>query len=83
MEEEIYENDYEKCEYCEVTYWESDTGYREYGCSLITGNERESECLGGDIHYGCPLSFKYQIENKSGTTVSCENQGGKNEQNNY
>lgn len=62
MEEEIYENDYEKCEYCETVYWENDTGYTEYGCSLITGDERDTECLGGDINYGCPLSFKYQIE---------------------
>lgn len=62
MKEDIYENDYEKCEYCEATHWESDTGYREYRCSLITGDERESECLGGGINDGCPLSFKYQIE---------------------
>ena len=38
MEEEIYEVDYENCSYCETTYYENDTGYREYGCSLWTGN---------------------------------------------
>lgn len=61
-EEDIYENDYEKCEFCEITYEERDTGFIEYGCSLITGNERDAECMGGEFEYGCPLSFKYQIE---------------------
>lgn len=62
MKEEIYENDYEKCEYCKTTYWESDTGYTELECSLITGTIKDAECFGGDINYGCPLSFTYQIE---------------------
>lgn len=63
MEEKIYEKDYEKCDYCETTYYEYDTGYTVFGCSLITGDERDHECLGGDLDYGCPLSFKYRIEN--------------------
>lgn len=62
MKEGIYKNDWEKCEYCEVTYWEIDTGYKEYGCSLITGDERDVKCLGSGINCGCPLSFKYKIE---------------------
>lgn len=62
MEEEIYENDWENCDYCEVTYWESDTGFREYGCSFITGDEHDYNCVGTDIKDGCPLSFKYRID---------------------
>lgn len=54
--EEVYENNWEKCDYCEVYYYESDTGYKEYKCELVDG-----ECCGGDIEYGCPLSFKYHI----------------------
>lgn len=57
MEEEIYENNYKDCDYCE-----SDTGYREYGCSFITGDENDYPCLGGELGFGCPLSFKYRIE---------------------
>lgn len=55
--EEIYEQNYEECEYCEPGYYEYDTGYSEYECGLCEG-----KCLGGDINNGCPLSFKYQIE---------------------
>lgn len=62
MEEDIHENNYEQCEFCETIYWENDTGYREFGCSLITGEAVDSECLGGDIENGCPLSFKYSVE---------------------
>lgn len=62
MEEEIYENNYEDCDYCETTYYERDTGYREYGCSFITGDENDCPCLGGELDFGCPLSFKYRIE---------------------
>ena len=62
MEEDIYENDYENCEFCECTYYENDTGYAEYGCNLITGNAKDCECFGGDIDDGCPLSFKYKID---------------------
>ena len=62
MEEEIYENEWENCEYCKCTYFENDTGYREYRCSLITGDENDFYCVGSDITDGCPLSFKYRIE---------------------
>ena len=54
--DEIYENDWENCEYCRQSYFECDTGYAEYECDLVDG-----DCVGGDIDSGCPLSFKYQI----------------------
>lgn len=60
--EDVYEPDLEKCEYCEVTYSEYDTGYKEFGCSFISGDERDYECLGGGLDYGCPLAFRYNIE---------------------
>lgn len=60
--DEIYKNDWENCEYCERTYYESDTGFCEYGCSLITGDAYDYGCVGCDIDNGCPLSFKYTIE---------------------
>lgn len=53
----IYEENYEKCDYCRESYYESDTGYSEYTCDL-TGYE----CMGGCIDGGCPLSFKYSVE---------------------
>jgi hypothetical protein len=53
----IYEQDYKKCQYCECSYYEHDTGYEEYECELVSG-----ECCYGDIRFGCPLSFKYEIE---------------------
>ena len=62
MEEEIYENNYEDCDYCETTHYESDTGYCEYGCSFITGDENDYPCMGGELNSGCPFSFKYKIE---------------------
>ena len=62
MEEEIYENDWENCDYCETTYCESDIGYYEYGCSSVTGNERDYPCMGGELCCGGALSFKYRIE---------------------
>ena len=55
--EEIYEQNWKDCEYCEQSYYENDTGYSEYQCNLIGG-----ECCGGDIDNGCPLSFKYKIQ---------------------
>lgn len=60
--DEIYENDWESCKYCECTYREDDIGYREYGCSLITGDANDYDCVGCDIDDGCPLSFKYTIK---------------------
>lgn len=62
MEENIYEINDASCGYCKLTYYENDTGYAEYGCSLITGKAKDYECFGGDIDNGCPLSFKYKIE---------------------
>ena len=55
---EVIEQNWETCEYCERSYYEHDTGYSEYECSIY-GNY---PCLSGDIHYGCPLSFKYKVE---------------------
>lgn len=55
--ESIYEESYEKCDYCHESYYERDTGYSEYACDL-TGYE----CMGGYIDGGCPLSFKYVVE---------------------
>lgn len=47
-----YENNYEKCEFCDKSYFEYDTGYAEYACHLLG-----CECL---AEY-CPLSFKFSI----------------------
>lgn len=57
MEKEIFENDASSCEYCERSYYEYDTGYSEYECTL-DGNE----CCLGELEYGCQLSFKYTVE---------------------
>ena len=54
---EVIEQDWEECEYCDRSYYEYDTGYAEYECSLW-GND---PCLGGCI-CGCPLAFKYKVE---------------------
>lgn len=54
---EIHEHNYEDCEYIDQSYYEYDTGYAEYECTLCQG-----ECQGGYIDSGCPLSFKYKIE---------------------
>lgn len=62
MEENIYEINDASCGYCKQIYYENDTGYTQYGCSLITGNAKDYECFGGSIDYGCPLSFKYKIQ---------------------
>ena len=63
MEKEIYEPYWEQCPHCEETYYEYDTGYREYECVLI-----KELCEG--VHdfknmFGCsmcPLAFKYTVE---------------------
>lgn len=52
MEEYYQEPD--ECEYIERSYYESDTGYAEYECTLLG-----CECRGYDDR--CPLSFKYQV----------------------
>ena len=57
---EVIEQDWEKCEYCNISYYEYDTGYSEYEC-VIYGKD---PCMSGDIRYGCPLSFKYKVEEK-------------------
>jgi len=57
MEKEVFENDWKECEYCKRSYYECDTGYSEYECTL-DGNE----CCSGKLEYGCPLSFKYTVE---------------------
>lgn len=55
--EDIYEKNYEKCDYCNCSYREWDTEYPEYECELVGG-----QCMGGYIDSGCPLSFKYSVE---------------------
>lgn len=54
---EIYENNWEYCEFCRQSHYEYDTGYAEYECELVDG-----DCMGGYIDSGCPLSFKYRID---------------------
>lgn len=67
MEEEIYEPNWEDCEYCEVVYFESDTGYREVDCGFVKEYWKNcknvnTSCVGGEFASGCPLAFKYTIE---------------------
>jgi len=58
--QEIYEPNPEDCEYCEISYYEHDTGYTEYNCKMM--EDDNYDCCGGDLKYGCPLAFKYEIE---------------------
>ena len=53
---EKFEQDWEQCPYCYESYYEYDTGYREYECEID-----KKICCGGSIGYGCPLSFRYEI----------------------
>lgn len=53
---EVYENYYGDCDYCESSYYEWDTGYEEYTCTLCDG-----DCYGGSKESGCPLSFSYEV----------------------
>lgn len=57
---EVIEQDWEKCEYCVLSYYEYDTGYSEHSCKLYG----TYDCVGGSIEYGCPLPFKYKVEEK-------------------
>lgn len=60
---DIFEQDWESCPYIECSYYEYDTGYREYECQLWKKKDGSYyNCCGGDINNGCPLSFKYKIE---------------------
>lgn len=60
---EVIEQDWEACEYCDCSYYEYDTGYREYECRLwMKQDEKFYNCCGGDISNGCPLSFKYKVK---------------------
>lgn len=52
----FYKN-YDECEYCQISYFERDTGYTEYECEFISDGRG---CTGGDEE--CPLSFRYSIE---------------------
>lgn len=63
MEKELYEPNWEQCPYCEESYYEYDTGCREYECELISqlcGGSHN--CEGGYINSVCPLSFRYTVE---------------------
>ena len=55
---EVIEQDWEKCEYCDCSYYEYDTGYSEHECNMYD----TFPCVGGSIEFGCPLSFKYKVE---------------------
>ena len=57
---EIYEQNWEECPYCECTYAEWDTGYKEFRCSYY-GDVNNMDCNGGELN-GCPLAFKYKVE---------------------
>lgn len=46
------------CSYCEQTYYESDTGYGEYGCMLGDNNPKDNPCR----EDGCPLICKWSVE---------------------
>ena len=60
---ETYEPNWEECPYCECTYEEWDTGYKEFGCSYY-GDVNNMDCNGGEL-YGCPLAFKYKVEEQN------------------
>lgn len=47
------------CPYQEESHYESDTGYREYECML---DNSKRGCGYGCVEDGCPLSFKYSVE---------------------
>lgn len=49
--------DYESCEYIRCTYYEHDTGYKEFGCALL-GDPHENECY--DEY--CPLNSKVEVK---------------------
>ena len=62
---EKFEQDWEQCPYCCESYYEYDTGYREYECQIYKKrNGKLYECCGGSIEYGCPLSFRYEMSDK-------------------
>lgn len=51
--EETYYVDWENCEYCFVSYEESDIGYKEYGCELDGKSCEDVE--------NCPMTCKYTV----------------------
>lgn len=53
---EVYEKYGDDCDYCERSYYEWDTGYAEYTCTLC-----DVDCYGGGKESGCPLSFSYEV----------------------
>ena len=62
---EKFEQDWETCPYCDVSYYEYDTGYREYECGIYKKPDGKfCECSGGSIEDGCPLSFRYEVRDK-------------------
>lgn len=52
MKEKIIECKWNECEYSYQSYYENDTGYREYMCELT-----DDECI-DEI---CPIACKYRI----------------------
>ena len=61
--DEIFELNFEECEYNYISYHEYDTGYTEYGCGLFDEmfDDKKHGCR-GDLDGGCPLCFKYHVE---------------------
>lgn len=56
MKGEIFE-DFNTCPYSEQTYYEYDTGYSEYGCTLGDNNPEENPCYCEQ----CPLNCTYEV----------------------
>lgn len=56
MMEKVHINSVDNCEYCDTSYWEHDTGYREYSCDLFG-----CECVGDE---DCPLTFKFKVRDQ-------------------
>ena len=54
----INEVDYESCAHCVRTYYEYDTGYAEFGCTLGDSNPDTNPCWGDE---DCPLRYKFEV----------------------
>lgn len=49
---------YTSCGYCKQTYYESDTGYAEFGCTLGDNNPEKHPCY----EEYCPLKCRWKVE---------------------
>lgn len=62
MEKIELRHDCENCEYKEVTYYESDTGYQEWGCEFakeMFGSEEPYNCEA--LWELCPRDMTYSV----------------------